>query len=103
MKLDMRLAALVMLAVLFSAVFCCTSAAQGPPIVVRREMRHDVSPPLRDLMKNAPPVPQIQEEAEPVKLIPLRSGFKPAPVPDQVLQRRFAAAATSAVPTPLAL
>src|SRR5262245_337950 len=114
MKLDLRLAALVMLAVLFSAVFCCTSAAQDqttdvvrsdkhPTIVVRHETNHDVSPPLRDLMKGAPPVPQIEEEAEEVKLIPLPSGFKPAHVPDRALQPPFAAAATSAAPTPLAL
>src|SRR5262249_42811840 len=104
-----------LLAVLFSAVFCCASAAQGqtqgqtqgptqgPTIGVGGETTHDVSPPLRDLMKGAPPVPQIEEEAEEVKLIPLPSGFKPAHVPDRALQPPFAAAAASAAATPLAL
>ena len=78
-------------------------AARPPLLVVRSDVHHDVSPPLRDLMKNAPLVPQTQEEAEEVKLIPLPSGFKPADVPDRALQPPFAAAATSAAQTPLAL
>lgn len=45
----------------------------GP--TVRRDMHHDVSPPLRDLIRNAPPPSLVQEESEPLRRIPLPPGL----------------------------
>lgn len=61
----------------------------APAPLVRQNVHHDVSQPLRDLARNAPAVgatPQEEEAAEEVKVIPLPSGFKPATEPDSVLQ-----------------
>ena len=60
----------------------------GPVLVTRQNLHHDVSQPLRDLARNASAsAPQEQQEAEEVKVIPLPPGFKPANEPDSVLQR----------------
>ena len=53
-----------------------TVAAQntvGP--FVRYNVHHDVSPPLRDMIRNAPPPSLEMHEAEPVRLIPLPPGL----------------------------
>jgi hypothetical protein len=53
-----------------------TVAAQntaGP--FVRYNVHHDVSPPLREMIKNAPPPSLEMHEAEPVRLIPLPAGM----------------------------
>src|SRR5271166_2843563 len=47
------------------------------PTTVRTDVHHDVSPPLRDLIKNAPPPSLAMEEAEPVGRIPLPPGLVP--------------------------
>jgi uncharacterized repeat protein (TIGR01451 family) len=81
------------------------TAKAFPTMVVRQNISHDVSKPLRDLAKNTPVFkPEAQEEAEEVKVIPLGSGFKPASEPDPVLQKPVmtaeqVAAAAAARPT----
>ena len=45
----------------------------GP--TVRRDMHHDVSPPLRDMIRNAPPPSLVKEESEPLRRIPLPEGL----------------------------
>jgi uncharacterized repeat protein (TIGR01451 family) len=68
-----------------SIVFCCASAAQQQTMDVRTDVRHDVSPPLRDLMKSPAPATGQPEQDE-ILMIPHPSGFKPADEPDPVLQ-----------------
>src|SRR5271157_6330581 len=48
---------------------------QHGPTTVRFDVHHDVSPPLRDLIRNAPPPSLEREEAEPVGRIPLPPGL----------------------------
>src|SRR5262245_40733233 len=84
-KLSCRLHILIALMM----ALCFAHAAVGQTLVVRTDVHHDVSPPLRDLIKQAQPAEQEQREAEEVKLIPLPPGFKPADVPDPVLQPPF--------------
>jgi hypothetical protein len=49
--------------------------AQSGPTTVRRDLHHDVSPPLRDLIKNAPPPSLTRRPVEPMRLIPLPAGL----------------------------
>src|SRR5258708_21399245 len=84
-------------------VFCFALPMAGQDMTVRNEVKHDLSPPLSDLVKNAP----AQETGPPhealeVRRLPLPPGFKPAGDPDPALQPPFADAATSAAPTPVA-
>src|SRR6516225_6429268 len=73
--------------VLLSGVFVSSSAAQDQQNpIVRNEMRHDVSRPLSELIKNAPAPAGGQPEADEMLVIPHPSGFKPADEPDPVLQ-----------------
>src|SRR5262249_9567924 len=59
-----------------------------------------VSPPLRDLAKNAQIGPvEKPEEAEPVRTIPLPPGFKPPEQADAVLQQTTATAPEGFAPT----
>src|SRR5262252_3627926 len=79
------------------AVLICFSLpvfGQGP--TVRTDLKHDVSPPLRDLAKSAQLPPAGPVEADDLREIPLPSGFKPANQPDSVLQKT-----TTEGPTPL--
>lgn len=79
------------LVVLGSSFFCLTLAAGQTPLV-RNEVKHDVSAPLRDMVKTASVRQEGHEEAEPVRTIPLPPGFKPPEEPDPALQRTTAAA-----------
>jgi hypothetical protein len=47
------------------------------PMTVRRDVHHDMSPPLREMMRHARPVAHGKLEAEPARQIPLPPGFKP--------------------------
>jgi uncharacterized repeat protein (TIGR01451 family) len=67
--------------------------------VVRQELSHDVSPPLRELAKTPPALPAGPHEADELKLLPLPSGFKPAGEPDAALQRTAAVAPAELAPT----
>ncbi|HKF22128.1 MAG TPA: DUF11 domain-containing protein [Candidatus Angelobacter sp.] len=73
-------------------------SVQGQTLKVRSDVHHDVSPPLRDLAKTAGLPAAEQEEGEPVRAIPLPSGFKPANEPDPVLQTAGAAATIPVTP-----
>ena len=48
---------------------------QHGPTTVRFDVHRDVSPPLRDLIRNAPPPSLERQEAEPVRRIPLPPGL----------------------------
>src|SRR5215471_19131581 len=67
-------------------------------MTVRGEVHHDVSPPFRDLPSITPPV-DLFHEAEPVRLLPLGHGFKPATTPDSVHQRTAVTAPAALAPT----
>jgi hypothetical protein len=79
-----RFAIIVLLCVTFGLCARGTTLALGTMTVVR-EVRHDVSPPVRDLrtLLQARGTPR---EAPPVHKIPLPTGLKPATAPDSVLQ-----------------
>src|ERR1700691_2113451 len=51
-------------------------AGRGPSIV-RRDLHHDVSPPLADMIRNVHPVSHGKLEAEPRRGIPLPPGLRP--------------------------
>ncbi|HKD13037.1 MAG TPA: hypothetical protein VKE71_00700, partial [Candidatus Angelobacter sp.] len=67
-------------------------------MTVRAEVHHDVSLPLRDMPTITPPI-SFLHEAEPVRLLPLRPGFKPPEAPDSVHQRTAAIAPAGLAPT----
>src|SRR5215468_8970458 len=67
-------------------------------MTVRVEVHHDVSLPLRDMPTIIPPI-SFLHEAEPVRLLPLKPGFKPPEAPDSVHQRTAAIAAAGLAPT----
>lgn len=73
--------------------------AFGQTLVVHGDVQHDVSAPLRDMAKGAPIPPEPPEEAEPVRTIPLPSGFKPVNEPDLALQRTTATRSAGLSPT----
>src|SRR5205807_8784940 len=81
---------------IISVLSCATVFAQSPkqqPVdqgirIVRSDVHHDVSPTLLEMIKmrnELAPVSQ-EQEAEPLRLIPLPPGLKPATDPDPVLQ-----------------
>jgi hypothetical protein len=51
------------------------STAQSGPTTIRRDIHHDVSPPLREMIKYAPPPSLVRKEVEPLKRIPLPPGL----------------------------
>src|SRR5579859_7995538 len=72
--------------------------------IVRSNVHHDVSLPLRDLIQAVPvvvtsPQPEDMEEAEPVRPIPLPRNLKPASEPDSALQASTALAPAQLGPT----
>ena len=54
---------------------CGFAQNQAGPTTVRRDLHHDVSPPLLEMMRNAPAQPYQQHEAEPRRAIPLPKGL----------------------------
>jgi uncharacterized repeat protein (TIGR01451 family) len=74
--------------------------AESQVLTTRQDVRHDVSPALRDLVKASPGPPEGKpHEAEEIRRIPLPGGLKPASEPDSVLQRTATAAPESLAPT----
>jgi len=71
--------------------------AQAP--IVRNELHHDVSRPLRELAANPPTSAPGPHEADELKMLPLPPGFKPASEPDAALQKTAVAAPTELAPT----
>jgi Abnormal spindle-like microcephaly-assoc'd, ASPM-SPD-2-Hydin/Cep192 domain 4 len=55
-------------------------------MTVRHEVHHDISLPLREMIKSAPKLAASKHEAEPVRMIPLPPGSAPL-AEDPVLQR----------------
>jgi hypothetical protein len=51
------------------------SGASSGPTTIRRDVHHDVSPPLREMIKYAPPPSLERREVEPLKRIPLPPGL----------------------------
>ena len=64
---------------LMGGVFClsASSQVQRGPSVIRRDLHHDVSPPLLEMIRNAQPGEHEEHEAEPVRGIPLPPGLRP--------------------------
>jgi hypothetical protein len=59
---------------LLPTAFAQSSASSGPT-TVRRDMHHDVSLPLSEMIKHAPPPSLEMREVEPLKRIPLPPGL----------------------------
>src|SRR5271170_3062520 len=51
--------------------------ASRRPTIIRRDLHHDVSPPLIDMIRNAHLVAHGKLEAEPRRSIPLPPGLRP--------------------------
>jgi len=68
-------------------------------MTVRGELKHDVSPPLRDIPIIVPPMENFHE-AEPARLLRLPHGLKPATEPDPVHQQTAAMAPVALAATP---
>ena len=64
----------------------CLPVFAQSTMTVRHQMHHDVSAPLLELMKNAPPPSLTKHEAEPLRRIPLPPGLTQGEE-DTVLQR----------------
>src|SRR6267378_2919469 len=82
---------------LAASLFCLLAVplfAQSGPTTVRRDVHHDVSPPLIDLIRNAPPPSRIRRAVEPLRRIPLPPGLR-TPQEDPIIQL-----ATVPPPTP---
>jgi len=63
-----RRAPLAMMLLLLSAI---PTLAQSGPTTIRRDVHHDVSPPLSEMIQHAPPPSLERRPVEPMKLIPL--------------------------------
>ena len=70
-------------------------SVQSGPTTVRHDVYHDVSPPLRELIRNAPPPALQEKEAEPVRRIPLPPGL--AELPEDPIRQRTAAPSAAVV------
>jgi methionine-rich copper-binding protein CopC len=81
------LAIVVLLAVslLAGSLFTQSLFAQSGPTTVRRDVHHDVSQPLSEMIKHAPPPSLERKEVEPMRLIPLPPGLA-EPQEDPVIQ-----------------
>src|SRR5260370_25371351 len=91
---------------LFFALSAFGQAANAPNVsddstvtIVRQSLHHDVSLPLRDLIKAAPAPDTAKREADPARRIPLPPGLNTEGQPDTVHQRTAALAPTSLQPT----
>jgi hypothetical protein len=67
---------LVVLVIVIVPVILLAQATHGPT-TVRRDVHHDISLPLVELIRKAPPVEREEHEAEPVRPVPLPRGLKP--------------------------
>jgi hypothetical protein len=75
-------------------LFALPLLAQSGPTTVRRNVHHDVSPPLSEMIRHAPPPSLTRRAVEPMRRIPLPPGLEQLQE-DPVLQT-----ATVAPPTP---
>ena len=78
---DQRIALAVILLLTFAvpqlipSAMAQSGAASSGPTTIRRDLHHDVSQPLSEMIKNAPPPSLERREVEPMKLIPLPPGL----------------------------
>jgi hypothetical protein len=79
--------------------FVFVPIAFSQTMAVRREVRHDVSQPVRAMAKASASERIERREAEPVRPIPLPPGLKPPERPDPVLQKTPRLAPTQLAPT----
>src|SRR5712671_5905441 len=70
------------------------AGARSGPTTIRRDVHHDVSPPLREMIKYAPPPSLVRKEVEPLKRIPLPPGLS------QLQEDPVRQTATVPLPTP---
>ncbi len=58
-------------------LFCLSlpALAQSGPTTVRRDVHHDLSPALREMIRHSPPPSLERRPVEPMKLIPLPPGL----------------------------
>src|SRR6266850_2196391 len=68
-------------------ILCCIVPSAGQVMIVNRDADHVVTMPLRNMPTVSQNTPVIEQEAEPVRKIPLPRGLKPASEPDAALQR----------------
>ena len=82
---------------------CLAVPSPAQVLITRPDEHHDVSPALRDLVIQADtaarPVEVAPHEAEPLRIIPLPDGFKPASEPDSVQQRTAITAPVGLAPS----
>ena len=78
-------AARAVLAVIVLLGVALPLVAQSGPTTVRRDVHHDVSLPLSEMIRNAPPPSLERRPVEPMKLIPLPPGMD-QPQEDPVIQ-----------------
>ena len=71
-----RTAARMALAVLLMMWLAVSLFAQSGPTTVRRDVHHDVSAPLSEMIKHAPPPSLARRPVEPMKQIPLPPGME---------------------------
>ncbi len=76
----------LLLGLTFGLITTLAAQVQPGPVTVRRDIHHDVSPPLRDLIRKAPPPSLERRETEPVLRIPPPPGLVPL-AEDLVRQR----------------
>lgn len=90
------LAAVLLLTFTVSLLGSSAFAQSAPtgPTTIRRDVHHDVSQPLSEMIKNAPPPSLERREVEPMKLIPLPPGLT------QVTEDPVRQTATVPLPTP---
>jgi len=76
--------------VLAGLLLCiCRPGAAQTNMTLRRNVHHDVSPPLHDLIRHAPPPSLVRHEAEPARRIPLPQGL--VPLQEDPVRQRTAA------------
>lgn len=69
----------VLLAVIFVLISTLSAQVMQGPTTIRQSVHHDVSLPLSEMIKNAPPPDLTLHEVEPMKRIPLPPGFVALP------------------------
>ncbi len=69
--------AILSLIVLVSVTLVLPAQTRKGPSTIRRDVHHDVSPPLMEMIRNAKPAEHEEREAEPRHPIPIPLGFTP--------------------------
>lgn len=83
----MRFSTCFAMLLLLSIVPAVAGQTMPGPSTIRRDLHHDVSLPLIDLIRKAPPLTHVRHEAEEMRNLPLPAGLRPQ-VEDPVRQSR---------------